>query len=115
MKLRTEVGLVPGHIVLDGNPDPPTKGNSHQLSAHVCCGRTAGWINEPLGTEVGLGPGDIVLHGDPAHPSPKKGVTAAPYIRHMHCGHIVLDGNPAPPPTRAEPPIFGPCLLWLNG
>ena len=42
----------------------------------------------PLGMEVGLGPaGDFVLDGDPA-PLAKKG---------------------------AEPPIFGPCLLWPNG
>jgi len=30
-------------------------------------------------------------------------------------GHIVLDGEPAPPPIGAQPPIFGPCLLWPNG
>jgi len=31
-------------------------------------------------------------------------------------GHIVLDGDPAPPPQRgAKPPIFGPYLLWRNG
>ena len=47
----------------------------------------AGWIKIPLGTEVGLGPGDFVSDRDPAL-LPKKG---------------------------AEPPIFGPCLLWLNG
>jgi len=41
----------------------------------------------PLGTEVGLGPGYIVLDGDPA-PLPKKG---------------------------AQLPIFGPCLLWIDG
>ena len=32
--------------------------------------------------------------------------------------HIVLglDGDPAPPPPKgAEPPIFGPYLLWPNG
>jgi len=40
----------------------------------------------PLGTEVGLDPNDMVTDGDPP-PSPKKG---------------------------AEPPIFGPCLLWPN-
>jgi len=40
----------------------------------------------PLGREVGLSPSDIVLDGDPA-PLPQKG---------------------------AEPPIFGPCLLWPN-
>jgi len=29
---------------------------------------------------------------------------------------IVLDGNPAPLLKKgAEPPIFGPCLLWPNG
>ena len=39
----------------------------------------------PLGMKVGLGPGDFVLDGDPA------------------------------PPKRGTPPIFGPCLLWLNG
>jgi len=38
-----------------------------------------------LGMEVGLGPGHIVLDGDQAAP---KG---------------------------AQPPIFGPCLLWPNG
>ena len=49
--------------------------------------QTVGWIKMKLGMQVGLGPGHIVLDGDPA-PLPKKG---------------------------AEPPIFGPCLLWPNG
>jgi len=31
-------------------------------------------------------------------------------------GHIVLDGDPAPPPLKgAQPPIFGPYLLWPTG
>ena len=30
-------------------------------------------------------------------------------------GHIVLDGDPAPPPQRGTAPIFGPYLLWRNG
>ena len=31
-------------------------------------------------------------------------------------GHIVLDGDPAPPlPKGHSPPIFGPYLLWPNG
>jgi len=42
----------------------------------------------PLDTKVGFGPGDIVLDGNPAAPSPKRA---------------------------AQPPIFGKCLLWLNG
>jgi len=88
MKLGMQVGLGPGHIVLDGDPAPPLqKGHIPPFSAHVCCGQVAGWIKMPLGTEVGLGPGDIVLDGDPA-PPPQK-------------GHI--------------PPIFGPCLLWPSG
>jgi len=56
-----------------------------QFSAHVCCGQTPGWIKMPLGTMVGLGPGNIVLDADPA---PLQG---------------------------AQPPNFGPCLLWPNG
>jgi len=30
-------------------------------------------------------------------------------------GHIVLDGDPAPPQKGAQSPIFGPCPLWPNG
>ena len=40
----------------------------------------------PLGMEVDLSPGDFVS-----------------------------DGDPAPPQKGAEPPIFGPRLLWPNG
>jgi len=82
--LDTEVGLRPGHIVLDGDPTPHGMGHSSpHFSAHVYCGQTTGWIRIPLDTEVGLGPGDIVL-----------------------------DGHPAPPPRKGaqQPPLFGPCL-----
>jgi len=34
----------------------------------VYCGQMVGWIRIPLGMEVGLGPGHIVLDGDPAPP-----------------------------------------------
>jgi len=69
MQLGTEVGLGPGHTMLDGDRALPSPlGNSPQLSAHVCCGETAGWIKMPLGREVGLSPGNIVLDGDPAPP-----------------------------------------------
>ena len=51
----------------------------------VYCGQTAEWINMKLGRQ--LGPGQIVLDGDHGSHSQKK----------------------------AEPPIFGPCLLWLDG
>jgi len=85
-----EVGLGPGHIVLDGDPAPiPQKGGrAPQFLAHFYCGQTARWIKMPLGTEVGLSLGNIVLGGDPA-PPPLKGT--------------------------AHPPIFGQCSLWPNG
>jgi len=60
------------HCVRWGSSSPSPKGQSPQFSAHVCCGQTAGWIKMPLGTEVGLGPGHIVLDGDRA-PPPQKG------------------------------------------
>jgi len=82
-----------------GTQLPSPKGYSlPQFSAHGCCGQMTGWIKMPLGREAGLGQGDIVLDGDPASP---------------HHGHMLLDGNP--PKKGAQPPIFGPCLLWPNG
>jgi len=67
MPVDTEVGLGPGHNVLDGGP--ARKGiDSPQFSAHVCCGQTVGWIKMSLGGEVDFGPGDVVLDGDPAPP-----------------------------------------------
>jgi len=38
----------------------------------VYCGQMVGWIKMKLGMEVGLGPGHIVLDGDPA-PPPQRG------------------------------------------
>ena len=71
MKLGMQVGLGPGHTVLDGDPAPlPKKETDPQFSAHVCCGQTAGWIKMALGMEVGLGPVHIVLDGTQL-PSPK--------------------------------------------
>jgi len=61
-KLGTEVGLGPGHIVLNGDPAHQENGHSTpQFSAHVCGSQTAEWIKMPLGRDVDLGPGDIVL------------------------------------------------------
>jgi len=69
MKLGTQVGLNPGHIVSDGDPAyPPSKGHTPQFSAHVCCGQMAGWIKMPLGMEVGLIPGDCVTWGPSSPP-----------------------------------------------
>ena len=87
-----EVGLGPGHIVLDGDPSPPPPkgGRSPQFSAHICCGQMAAWIKMPLDMEVGLSPGDFVLDRDPA-PSPKRG--GAPNFRPMSIVAKRLDGS----------------------
>jgi len=85
MPLGAEVGLVPGHIVLNVDPEYPKEAQPSHNFRPTCCGHTTGWIKMPLGTKVDLGP-----------------------------GHIVLDGHPAPR-KRAQAPIFGPCLLWPNG
>ena len=62
MPLGMEVGLGPGHIVLDGDPTLlPQKGAQPPFSGHVYCGQTSGWITVSLSMEVGLGPGHIVL------------------------------------------------------
>jgi len=51
MALGMEVGLGPGHIVLDGEPAPllPEGGRAPQFSAHFYCRQTAGCIKMPLG------------------------------------------------------------------
>jgi len=63
-----EVGLGPGHIVLDRGtaPLPPKRDTAPQFLVHVYCGQTAGWIKTPLGTEVDLGPCHFVLDRFPA-------------------------------------------------
>jgi len=70
MPLGMDVGLGPGHIVLDMDPAPPQKkgGHSPRFSALVCCGQMAVCIRIPLDTEVGVSLGDIVLDGGPAPP-----------------------------------------------
>jgi len=69
MKLDTQVGLGPGHNLLDRDPaPPPQRGAAPKFSAYICCGQMAEWIKMPLGMELGLSPGDLVLDRDPARP-----------------------------------------------
>jgi len=41
MTFGTQVGLGPGHIVLDGDPGPLPQRHSPQFSAHICCDQMA--------------------------------------------------------------------------
>jgi len=73
MRLDTEVGHGPGHIVLDGDPAPPKR-----LDASRC---------RALGVQVGIGPGHIVLGW--AQLPPKK---ARPqFSAHVYCGQTVAN------------------------
>jgi len=87
MKLGTQVGLGPGHIVLDGDPAPlPKRGRSPPISAH----RPNGWMDQ-----------DATWYG--VRPEPKRQCVR---LRSMD------DGSPPQKGAVPPPPIFGPCLLW---
>jgi len=53
----------------------------------VYCGQTVGGIKMKLGMRVGLGPGHIVLDGDPA-PPPSKGHNPQ-FSAHVYCDQTV--------------------------
>jgi len=87
-----EVGLGPGHSVLDGEMGTHLhhrKGHSSptHFSAHINCDQMARWIRIPLATGVGLGPGDIVLDGDDPAP-PWKGAQQPPLFSPLCSGMV---------------------------
>ena len=80
-----QVGLGPGHIVLDGTQLPvPQRDRALQFLAHVCCGQMSEWIKLPLGRKVGLKRSDSVLYGDPAAVPKKRAEPALPFSAHVH-------------------------------
>jgi len=85
MKLGTQVGLGPGHIVLDGNPaPPPPKGHSPQFSAHICCmDQDATWYGGRPWLRR------LCVRWGPRSPSPKWG--GAPNFRPMFIATKRLD------------------------
>jgi len=94
MKLGTNVGLGPGHTVLDGDVGPsPQRRTAPQFSAHVYCGQTAAWIKMKLGIDVGLVPAHIVLDGHSFPFPPKKRGHAPPFSTHVYCGQTVVHLN----------------------
>jgi len=136
MKLGVQVGLGPGHNVLDGDSAPPPL-NGHSPSLNFpSISAVATWL-DGLGMEVGLGPGDFVLHGDPAR-LPKKeaepgGGTLPQFAANVYCGqtagwitmalgmevglalsspHCARWGHSSPPQKRGQSsPQFRPILI----
>ena len=89
------------HCFRWGPSVPPPKRHSPQFLAHICCDQMAGWIKVPLGTEVGVGPGHIVLDGDPA-PPPRKGAQQPLTFWSTLLGH----GRPPQPLLRSCNVLF---------
>ena len=83
--LDTELGLCPGHTVLDSDPDPLKGVQPPQFLAHVRCGQTAWWMKMLLDREIDLGPGYIALDGDAA---PPQRDTAPQFSAHVNCGQM---------------------------
>jgi len=125
MKLGTQVGVGPGHIVLDGDPATlPERAGAPQFSAHICHVQIPAWIRMTLGRELNLSPGDYVLDRDQAPPK-KAAEPPSQFSAYFYCGQtagciklssgdFVLDGDPCsqPPQKEGEPQnIFGPCIL----
>jgi len=54
----------------------------------VYCGRMVGRIKMKLGMQIGLGPGHIVLGGDPAPPPPKGHSPLPRFSAHIRCGQM---------------------------
>ena len=134
-----QVGLGPGHLLLDGDlvPTPPKGPRPPQFSARICCGQMVAWIKISLG--MGLWPRRLCVRWGPRSPSPKGGpspqifgpcllwpngwmdVAGLAILLGMEVGLSPGDcaiWGPSPPPAKgsgAPSPIFGPFLLWRNG
>jgi len=120
--LGTEVGLCPGHIVLDGDSAPlPKKGGRARSPIF---GPFLLWPNGWMHHDATL----LDVHS--TH-SPKWGRSPSPSLAHVHCGqtagwikmtlvmqvglgpgYIVLDGDPAPVPKKGgRVPQFRPIFI----
>jgi len=129
-----EVGLSPGHIVLDGYPAPPAKGHSPPPICGLCLLWPNGWMDQDA-TWYGCRPQPRrhCVRWGPSSPLAKRGHSTPTFGSYcgktagwikiplgtgvgLGPGHIVVDGDPLPPERgTAAPTVFGPCLLWPNG
>jgi len=87
MKLGMQVGVGPGHIVLDGDPDSPSQNRGHVQPPIFgpCLLWPNGWMDQ-----------DATWYVDRPQPRPRS----------------VRWEPSSTPPKGHSPPIFGPCLLW---
>ena len=92
MKLGTQVGLGPGHVVLDGDPAPLLqRDRAAQFSGYICCGQMSAWIKIPLGMEANLGRGGrLFVRWGPRSP-PTKGERRRSPLPNFRPIVIVLD------------------------
>jgi len=137
MTLGMQVGLGPGHIVLNGDPAIPPKGaqppifGQYLLRPNGCMDQDVTWYG------ARSRPMRLCVRWEPRSPSQKGGEVEPPiFSAHVHSdqtagwmklvlgtevglssGDFVLDGTQPPPQTGTETcsPIFGPFLLWPNG
>jgi len=89
MKLGMEVGIGPGHIVLDGDPPSRQKGAQPPPILGPCLLWPNGWMDQ-----------DATWYGGRPRPRPHS---------------VRLDPAPSPQKVHSRPSLFGPCLLWPNG
>ena len=82
-----QVGLGPGHIVLDGNPASlPPRGSAPNFRPTSTAAKRLHGSRCHL--ELGLGPDNIVLDRDPA-PLPKNGAEPpSQFSAHVYCGQM---------------------------
>jgi len=93
-KRGVQVGLDPGHVVLDGDSALPyPKEHSPPVFGPYLLRSNGCMIKMPLGMELGLGPGDFVLDRDPAPRSPKRGRSPPSNFRPMFIVAKRLDGS----------------------
>ena len=130
MTFGMEVGLGPGDFVFDGDPATPRKKGTptpHPIFGPCLLCQTAGWIKMPCGTEANLGPDRRCVRWGRSYPL--KGAQPQ-FSTHAYCdqtvglmktplgteidigpGHIVLDGDTAPPKSGTSALSFRPLSI----
>jgi len=128
MKLGTQVGLGPGHILLDRDPAPLPQRATAPNFRPICCGQMARWYGgRPR-------PRRLCVRWGPSCPSPKRGrspTILGPCLLWSNCWmhqdgichgcgpksrpHCVRWGPSSPPPPKkgdTAPPQYSAHVYW---